>query len=63
MEKVSQSWANLNLKLTDCFDGVRGDMRELFELCARQQRRIGELEKQITNLRDIVNYYKKGAGV
>ncbi len=53
------TWAELNTKLTDCFDGVRDDMRSLFARCAEQQKKIDEQEKQIANLRDIIEYYRE----
>lgn len=30
MEKKSYTWPELNTKLTDVFDGIRGDVKELF---------------------------------
>lgn len=44
-EKIKYSWADLNLKLTDCFDGVRGDMKELFS-------RVAILQKENDKLRE-----------
>lgn len=57
MEKVKCTYADINLKLDDVFDGIKCDMRQLFEGMAHYQKeniilknKVVELENKIKKL-------------
>lgn len=65
MDRKAYAWPELNTKLTDVFDGVRGDMKDLFYTVValkkenRQLRENAEtLEKKIATLENTLKKEK-----
>lgn len=44
------TFADFNLKLDDVFDGIKGDMRQLFEQVSHYQKENEELKNKIIEL-------------
>jgi regulator of replication initiation timing len=63
-QTIRYSWPELNTKLTDCFDAVRGDARELFSKIVNttDENSVLRIENEILRAQiEILKSQEKGA--
>jgi hypothetical protein len=61
--KKKYTWADLNLKLSECFSGIIGDMRELFNTVAHLQMENNKLNEECNSLKTEITKLRNSKGV